>query len=393
MNRDLNEIALRDISTDIAMGPFGSNLKADNFVNEGVPVIRGANLPGFYVDLSDVVYVSEEKADTLGRANAYPGDIVVTHRGTLGQVSMIPRTEQRMRYVVSQSQMRISINESIAVPEYVTYWFRSRIGQRVLLAFATQTGVPAIAQPTSSLRSIKVPLPSLDKQYAIISVLGVLEGKIAANRRVADGSIALGEALVYSRQGDSARIDEIATVAMGTSPKSDNLNENGEGVPFFQGVRDFGAVHPRRRVYATQPVRMATEGSVLLAVRAPVGEVNLAAEDLAIGRGLAAISSSNRPATLYFSMRAFKSIWDEHQGGGTVFASVNSAEVRAAKLPMPPDDTTDSLETRLASLRDRAKQAEQESINLTATRDELLPLLMNGTVTVKDAEKTVEDVV
>src|SRR5699024_2370141 len=115
------------------------------------------------------------------------------------------------------------------------------------------------------------------------------------------------------------------------------------------------------------------------AVRAPVGEVNLAVEDVCIGRGLASLYSAELPATLHFCIRAFRSIWDEHKGGGTVFASVNGRDVREMLIPMP-NDLDGNIERFLALLLGPAVQAEQESARLAATRDELLPLLMSGKI-------------
>jgi len=81
---------LGDVVDDIAMGPFGSNIKVDNFIDQGVPVIRGSNLnEGGLID-EKFVYISEEKALSLKRSLAYPDDLVFTHRGTIGQVGIIP---------------------------------------------------------------------------------------------------------------------------------------------------------------------------------------------------------------------------------------------------------------------------------------------------------------
>ena len=80
--------SLGDVCLRVSMGPFGSDIKTDNFVPRGVPIVRGGNLRGGFVD-DGFVYLSEEKATELKNANAFPGDIVITHRGTLGQVGLI----------------------------------------------------------------------------------------------------------------------------------------------------------------------------------------------------------------------------------------------------------------------------------------------------------------
>ena len=89
-----------DIIDEIAMGPFGSNIKVDNFIDFGVPVLNGANLQGFKLKEESFNYVSPQKADSLGKANAYRGDIVITHRGTLGQIVYIPQNSKFERYTL-----------------------------------------------------------------------------------------------------------------------------------------------------------------------------------------------------------------------------------------------------------------------------------------------------
>ncbi len=179
----------------MAMGPFGSNITKDNFVSSGVPVIRGGNLTSEKFKESGFVFISEAKADSLKSSNASPKDIVITHRGTLGQVGIIPVNGKYNRYVVSQSQMKLSCDESIANPYFLFYFLRSPQGQYLLLKNTSTTGVPAIAQPLTTLKNILIPLPSLNEQRAIASILGSLDDKIALNRSMNSTLEAIGQAL------------------------------------------------------------------------------------------------------------------------------------------------------------------------------------------------------
>jgi type I restriction enzyme S subunit len=149
---------LGDLCSRVAMGPFGSDITVDNFIDSGVPVVRGGNLKDGFLD-GRFVYVSAAKADALRNANAFPGDVVITHRGTLGQVGQIPDQSRFPRYVVSQSQMLLSANRQRVAPQYIYYYLRSELGQQALLANTSQTGVPAIARPTTSLRAIRLLAP------------------------------------------------------------------------------------------------------------------------------------------------------------------------------------------------------------------------------------------
>jgi type I restriction enzyme S subunit len=175
-------VKLGDLCARVAMGPFGSDITTDNFVDQGVPIIRGGNLRYGFID-DGFVYVSEAKADALKNANAFPEDIVITHRGTLGQVGIIPRRPNYPRYVVSQSQMLLSARLDRASPRFIFEFLRSARGMQQLLAFTSQVGVPAIARPTTSLKSLDVVTPSSEILSHFDSLLAPLVDREIANIR------------------------------------------------------------------------------------------------------------------------------------------------------------------------------------------------------------------
>ncbi|MEO4111760.1 restriction endonuclease subunit S [Acinetobacter pittii] len=161
----------------IAMGPFGSNIKAENFVSEGVPVIRGTNMNyAKFVD-GDFVYLTEDKADDLIGSNCKPYDLVFTHRGTIGQVALIPDNKFQ-RYVISQSGMKLTVNSQLMDSEFLFYFFKSEYGQYQILKYESQVGVPSISNPLTSLKEMAVPVPPLPEQKVIASVLSSLDDKI-----------------------------------------------------------------------------------------------------------------------------------------------------------------------------------------------------------------------
>jgi type I restriction enzyme, S subunit len=162
---------IEKIANRIAMGPFGSRITTDNFVDSGIPIIRGNNLVnGFNED--SFVYLTPEKADELKSSNVFPEDIVFTHRGTLGQVGFIPTNAKYPRYVVSQSQMFLSVNRLVTSPRFIYRFFSSKIGVDALLANKNTTGVPSIARPSTSLKAIQIVLPEnkiMEKFDALIT--------------------------------------------------------------------------------------------------------------------------------------------------------------------------------------------------------------------------------
>lgn len=163
-------------------GPFGSDLTTRDYVDEGVPVIRGGNLSGDsgFID-SNFVFVSDEKANALSSNLGFPGDIVFTQRGTLGQVGLIPLNAAHGRYVISQSQMKLTVNQDIVLPEYVFWWFRQPQIVELVKQRAITSGVPHIN--LGILKSLTIKIPSLTEQRKILAYLCSISEHIENNRR------------------------------------------------------------------------------------------------------------------------------------------------------------------------------------------------------------------
>ena len=176
-------VKIADLISEIAMGPFGSNIKVECFVDEGIPVLNGSNLNGYALHEGSFRYVTEEKADSLGRANAHRGDVVITHRGTLGQIVFIPEDSLHERYVISQSQFRVKCNEKI-LPEYLVYYFHTRIGQHKLLSNASQVGVPALARASTTFQTIEIDIPDMESQKKIVDLLETIRAKVEINSEI-----------------------------------------------------------------------------------------------------------------------------------------------------------------------------------------------------------------
>lgn len=202
MSSEWPEVPLDSLKADaksaFAMGPFGSNIKAENFVSAGVPVIKGGNLGGTYLDERKFDFLTQQKADELESSKARRLDIVVTHRGTLGQVGLIPESSLYEQYVVSQSQLKMSFDTTKVNPYFIYYFFRSPVGQARLLANTSQVGVPAIAQALTTIRQLLIPLPPKESQKAIASVLRSLDDRITLLRETNATLEAIAQAIFKS---------------------------------------------------------------------------------------------------------------------------------------------------------------------------------------------------
>lgn len=133
----------------------------------------------------------------------------------------------------------------------------------------------------------------------------------------------------------NVKLGDICNINMGQSPKSETYNENGEGLPFYQGRTDFGDRKPKVTKYCSHPMKIAEKGEVLLSVRAPVGDVNIANNKCCIGRGIAALSiikGDNR--FLYYLLKANKTRWDNYSSG-TVFPAISKDDIKNFEVYIP----------------------------------------------------------
>ncbi len=237
---------------------------------------------------------------------------------------------------------------------------------------------------SDALRNYVIDMPPLDEQRRIAGLLGTLDDKIESNRRIAVKCDEVASELFGQAASMNQKLDEVSEVCMGVSPPGFSYNETGEGIAFFQGVRDFSYLHPVARVYTNAPKRLATPGDILFSVRAPVGRLNIADSTCCIGRGLAAITS-NRSAICLFALRAAAPEWEKFSAEGTVFGAVNQKSLKSTLIPWPDPVAEEELENQLSSLVALASQSERESISLSKLRDTLLPELMSGRMRVDEA--------
>ncbi len=135
-----------------------------------------------------------------------------------------------------------------------------------------------------------------------------------------------------------ARLDDICSINMGQSPESSSYNENGEGMPFFQGNADFGELHPTVRIWCDAPTKIAECGDILISVRAPIGALNIADKQCCIGRGLAALTVNETlcsPKYLWYGLECKVGELNS-KGTGSTFKAINKKILAETEIPLPP---------------------------------------------------------
>lgn len=190
-------------------------------------------------------------------------------------------------------------------------------------------------------------------------------------------------------------VGEEFNLTMGQSPPGSTYNEDGLGVPFYQGRTDFGFRFPTRRVHCTAPTRFAEAGDTLVSVRAPVGDINMADERCAAGRGVAAVRhKSGATSYTYAMMAALREAFDVFNGDGTLFGCIGKSDFDKMQVLVPPPEVVAAFERVAGPWDAQIALNEKEARSLAATRDALLPVLLSGEVRLRnerEAERAVDD--
>ena len=359
----------------------------------------------------NIYYIGEFKSDFL----LNEGDIItpLTEQaiGLLGSTAWIPESG---KYIQSQDIGKIICKEKLLDKKFAYYLLSSKEVKKQLSAGAQQTKIRHTSP--SKIKDCIVWIPSLYEQKNIGEILFNIDRKIALNKAINHNLAAMAKQLYdywfvqfdfpnqdgkpYKSSGgkmvwneklkkeipkewDSSILSEISDITMGQSPEGSSYNEKKEGIIFYQGSADFGAFFPSIRQYTTSPIRFAMKRDVLMSVRAPVGIVNIANNDCCIGRGLVSLRSKDSSTLyIYYLLKQLDFVFQKRNINGTTFGSITKDDLSQLPIIKPCKEIIVNYEKICSSIFNKLISIDIELGSLTKQRDELLPLLMNGQVTI-----------
>ena len=299
------------------------------------------------------------------------------------------------RYIASTKLMVIRARKDKIRPKFLFAILKSNeIVLQLQHLAETRSGTFPQITFSSELAPMEINLPDLETQDRIVTILDAVDGKLNANSVINNNLQAQAQAIyedMFSAHASDAwaqgTLSDIAEIIMGQSPSGDSYNENGNGMVFFQGRAEFGTRFPTIRLYTTEPKRIAKENDVLMSVRAPVGDLNIAHEDCCIGRGLGALrAKTNHQSFLLYTLFALQPQLNVFNGEGTVFGSINRDALNRLPLVIPFSEVIDRFEKIVAPMDAAIRANHDESCRLIALRDTLLPKLMGGEIDVSEVE-------
>ena len=386
----------------IKTGPFGTQLKASDYVAKGTPVINVRNIGLGTVVEEKLEYISDITRDRLKDHIVRENDIVFGRKGAVERHSFIDYKHNN--WFQGSDCIRLRVNSGKIYPRFMSYYFLTNDHKNAIMQECAHGTIMASLNQ-SILKQMKLPMPKYSEQKAIAATLSCLDDKIELNNRINKNLEEMAQAIFKSwfvdfepfqngefEDSELGRIPkgwkvgtlgEIADITMGQSPSGSSYNEDKDGEVFYQGRTDFGQRYPTVRLYTTEPKRMANKSDILLSVRAPVGDVNVAGEKCCIGRGLAALRSKNRHQSfLLYQLLNLKDRFKVYDGEGTVFGSINKDALNNMLVCIPDEVSVQKFQDVAGKLDEVIENNSNQTNVLVFLRDTLLPKLMSGEIRV-----------
>ncbi|MCX7113036.1 MAG: restriction endonuclease subunit S [Proteobacteria bacterium] len=353
---------LGECSSSIQTGPFGSQLHASDYINEGIPVINPSNIAKGKVVADWDNTVTESKAMALSRHRFQLGDIVFGRRGEMGRCAAIGQDE--IGWLCGTGSLLVRLKQNRLLPDFAVLLLSQESVRDMLIL--ESVGATMDNLNTRILAKVRIPVPPINEQHVIISFLGRETEKIDRLMDVRRKQI---ETLQEQRTavihhavtkgidpqvkmkpsgvewlGDVPENWEIrplkyaAELIMGQSPPSADCNLDGNGLPFLQGCAEFGSKNPLPKLFCESAVKRVRKNDILMSVRAPVGDLNVADQEYGIGRGLCAIRGKIIEQEFVFYLLSCGNTYFQSIATGTTYDAVTVAQIGRIIIPIPSSD-------------------------------------------------------
>jgi type I restriction enzyme S subunit len=390
-------VALQKRPVNLSIG--GAN---DHVFLRCYPVLNGSNLSGFVLSEDSFNYVTPQKAASLNKAVASRGDVVITHRGTLGQIVYIPENSKYERYVISQSQFRVRCNSGNMLPEFMVYYFHSREGQHQLLSNSSQVGVPALARPSSTFQKLEIPVPPIEEQQKIVGVLTSLDARIAINRMINHHLEQMAQTLFHhwfvesenAKKWEDRPLYEYAQFINGAAYRDFDFSLDRSGLPIIKIAEIKNGITDQTKFTNKQMEEKyrIIDGDILFAWS---GSPDTSIDTFIWSNGEGWLNQHifkvNSPSQeqkwfTYLLLKHFKEIFIEiaRDKQTTGLGHVTVKDLNRLTFPCPPEQVIVQFDEIVGPMLDLISANEIESRRLASQRDVLLPKLLSGEVSVAD---------
>lgn len=414
---------LSHLISDTLDGDWGKSDKIDGSV--ACRVIRGADFPSVRLGILSDVPIRYLSNNSLERRSLRTDDIIIETAGgapgrPTGRTILVTEricTASEIPLTCASFCRFLRIDPSNADPRYVFWYLQYLYAKGEMWAHQVQHTGLARFQYTRFANSVEIPLPQKSVQHAIARVLGAHEDKIALNHhlnqilgeigeaifehwfsdfefpneegkpyKTSDGEMTYNEELEMDipKGWEAAELGEVMELTMGLSPKGESYNTKGEGIPLINGAADFSEEGIIPKKFTTQPTRMCSAGDLLFCIRGTIGNLTYADKPYCLGRGVAAITTSDRvyKEYVYFALKQ-KISFMTSQAAGSVIVGISKPDIMNLRILLAPKIIVSKFQAIVENVFARKETNKIETHDLSRIRDSLLPKLMSGTIKVR----------
>lgn len=386
-NNEWKQVLLSDVAFII----MGQSPKGTSYNEEGngVPLING---PTEFTDKYPVI----KQYTTEPTKYCEEGDILLCVRGSsTGRMNIA-----KIKCCIGRGIGAIRQREGLSDTNYIWYVLEYNVNE--ILTKTAGSTFPNLA--SDEINKTEIYLPPLDAQIKIARIIGTVDRKIFEIEKKIKQFTQLKKALAKKllmegightefKESEIGIIPvewtvkclrDITTIIMGQSPNSNSYNEEGEGLPFYQGKTEFGYMYPEAKKWCTEPTKVAEAFDVLISVRAPVGTVNICEEKSCIGRGLGAVRETTNSyyKFIYYLLDNSQAKLNE-VGQGSTFTAINSNDLASLKIAVPQIEEQHKIADILSALDNQILLYTDQKSDYTQLKEGLIQQLLTGKIRVK----------
>lgn len=365
--------------------------KTSDYVSTGVPFIMATDLRSGTVDYKNCAFITETQAAGLRKGFSHPGDVLLTHKATIGRTAIVPDTYKTIILTPQVTYYRAKKNID---NRYLKYYFDTPAFQITLSNWAGSGSTRAYLGITAQ-KKLPVILPEYAIQKRVASILGILDDKIRNNNEINENLLQQAGAVFdkfYDESPNQQPFTSLIDVLGGGTPKTGNPDFWNGPIPFFT-PKDVGAPYTfQTEKYITESglahcnSRLYQKDTTFVTARGTVGKVSLAGSPMAMNQSCYALASETvDPLLVYFYvLKAVSSL--KHKASGAVFDAIVTRDFDSETINTLSDDDSKMVLSIIRPIMGAIHNNSEENMRLASLRDALLPKLMSGELDVSELD-------
>jgi type I restriction enzyme S subunit len=387
-NKKISELNIELIDGDRGKNyPKNSEIKEKGFCL----FLNAKNVTSNDFNFNELNYISEEKDKLLRNGKIKRKDIILTTRGTVGNVAYYSNKIPYENMRINSGMIIIRCSENLN-EKYLYWYMKSKMFQNQIKELQTGSAQPQL--PISIIKNMNIKICQKHLQNKIVKVLDIIQQKIDLNTHTNNNLYKIFRN-IYKNTFSNKNCNfikfkdykDIGTLIMGQSPKGSSYNEKGVGLPLINGAADYKDGMLNSNKYTSEPTRVCNPKDLVFCIRATIGQLTIADQKYCLGRGVACISNINE---IYYEY-VFNIIEDSIDklkavATGSVILGLSKDDINNLEVYQPMFEEIEKFHKLEQPILKKIIDIKEQNKVLEQLRDTLLPKLMNGEIDLDKVE-------